>query len=115
MLEHSDQRSPPTISPGASNLGSKIVDFCALKLGVPTFKIDAIDAFWQVPETEEIYSEPPPEYLAMLEAEGKSTDIVWRMLHQLPGKRKAAGGWADFFAGASHYLINCFSAERHSS
>ena len=34
----------------------------------------------------------------MLEAEGKSTDIVWKILHQLPGKRKAAGSWADFFA-----------------
>ena len=43
--------------------------------------------------------DPPQEYLDMLRAEGKDTDIYWKLKKQLPGRRTAAPGWVEHMAG----------------
>ena len=39
--------------------------------------------------------ESAPEYLKTIEAEGKDTDIVWRLRRQLPRRRSAAQSWVE--------------------
>ena len=62
-------------APGASHCTSRIIDYLALKKGYTTFAFDAIDAYFQAPETENIVVDPPPEYLKRLEDAGGDTNI----------------------------------------
>ena len=41
------------VSPGAS----RVIDFLALKMGLETFEADAVDAYYQAPEQEEVVVE----------------------------------------------------------
>ena len=41
--------------------------------------------------------DPPTEYLARIAAEGKSTEISWRLRRQLPGRRQAGQMWCNHF------------------
>ena len=86
-------------APGAAYCTGRIVDLMALKLEVPTFTLDCTDAYHQAPELEDIVVEPPPEYLARLAAEGRSTHIWWKLERQLPGRRPAGQRWIDHFCG----------------
>ena len=61
--------------------------------------LDAADAFYRAPETEDAVANPPPEYLERLGAEGKSTDICGELKKRMPGRRAAAPGWTDRAAG----------------
>ena len=48
--------------------------FIALKLGLETLEADAVDAYYQPPEHEEVIVDPAPEYFKRLEAAGKNKD-----------------------------------------
>ena len=43
--------------------------------------------------------DPPLEYLKRLEDAGKDTNIKWKLLKQLPGRRPAGQRWVDHLAG----------------
>ncbi len=45
-------------------------------------------------------AQPPREYLDKLAAEGRDTNIAWRLLRQLPGRRAAGQAWTTHFANA---------------
>jgi hypothetical protein len=86
-------------APGATHSCGRIIDYLSLKnSGWTTFELDAVDAFYQAPEHENVVVDPPEEYLERLRAEGKSTDVVWKLLKQLPGRRPAGQAWVDHFA-----------------
>ena len=74
-------------------------DFLALKMGLETFEADAVDAYYQAPEHEEVVVEPAPEYLERLAKAGRDTDIVWRLRRQLLGRRAAGQSWVEHVAG----------------
>ena len=76
-------------SPGATHSASRVIDFLALKMGLETFEADAVDAYYQAPEHEEVFLEPAPEYLERLAKAGRDTDIVLRLRRQLPRRRAA--------------------------
>jgi hypothetical protein len=88
----------------------RIIDYLAMKDvdeldELVTFIADAINAFYQVPETE-FYMEPPKEWKAWrrqgLDAEG----VVWRLLMQMPGRRAAgARSWEDMVQGSCPSLV----------
>ena len=86
------------VAPGASHETSRVIVFIALKRGLPTFELDGVDAYWQAPEDEEVYVAPPAEYLAKLAEEGKDTNIAWRLMRQLPGRRGAGKAWTTHAA-----------------
>ena len=91
-------------APGSTSTTSRVVDYCALKDDddpddpLVTFVGDCISAFYQTPEEEEFYVDPPPEWLAVRRARGEDCDVVWRLLKQLPGRRKAGRLWIDHCA-----------------
>ena len=85
-------------SPGETHSASRVIDFLALKMGLETFEADAVDAYYQAPEHEEVAVEPAPEYLERRAKAGRDTDIVWRLRRQLPGRRAAGQSWVEHVA-----------------
>ena len=67
--EHRDD----LISFGATQSASLVTDFLALKMGLATFEADAVDAYFQAPEHEEVVVEPASEYLERLAKAGRDT------------------------------------------
>ena len=86
-------------SPRATHSASRVIDFMALKMGLETFDADAVNAYYQAPEHEEVVVEPAPEYLERLAKAGRDTNIVWRLRCQLPGRRGAGQSWVEHVAG----------------
>ena len=86
-------------SPGVTNSVSRVIDFLALKMGLETFEADAVDAYYQFPEHEEVVVEPAPEYLERHAKAGRDTDIVWRLRRPLPGRGAAGQSWVEHVAG----------------
>ena len=84
---------------GATHAASRVIDFLALKLGLGTFEADAVDAYCEVFEHEEVVVELAPEYLERLAKAGRDTDIVCRLRRQLPGRRAAGQSWVEHVAG----------------
>ena len=86
-------------APGSTASTGRMVDIMAMKddddPGDPLVTIigDCISAYYQTPETEEFYADPPPEWLAARRANGQDTDVVWRLQKQLPGRRAAGKRW----------------------
>ena len=98
-------------APGASHCTTRVIDYLALKKGHTTFAFDAIDAYFQAPETEDVVVDPPLEYLKRLENAGKDTNIKWKLLKQLPSQRLAGQRWVDHLAGI---LVNELGFTRSS-
>ncbi|CAK0808372.1 unnamed protein product [Prorocentrum cordatum] len=86
-------------TPGSAPISNRLIDFAALKRGFEVMALDATGAFYRAPEHEDVVVDPPQEYLGRLQAEGKSTDIYWKLKRQLPGRRTAAPGWVEHMAG----------------
>ena len=72
-VEHREILFPP----GATHSAGRMIDFLALKVGLETSEADAVDAYYQAPEHEEVVVEPAPQHLERLTAAGRDTDIVW--------------------------------------
>ena len=70
-----------------------------MKMGLGTFEADAVDAYYQAPEHEEVVVEPASECVERLAKAGRDTDIVWRLRRQLPGRRAAGQSWLEHVAG----------------
>ena len=62
-------------APGAAHSTSRVIDFLALKENVVTFELDAVDAYYQAVQSEEIFVRPPKEYLERVAAAGGDTKI----------------------------------------
>ena len=85
----------PSSHPSTGN----IIDVYVVKTGKPTRIADAMNAYWHVDETEEVYCEPSLELIERLRAAGQPCDIVLRMLKKQYGKRDASVAYADWLAG----------------
>ena len=68
-------------------------------MGLKTFVADAVDAYCQAPEHEEMVVEPAPEYLERLATAGRDTDILWQLRRHLPERRAAGQSWVEHVAG----------------
>ena len=55
---------------------SRVVDFLALKMGLEMFAADAVGAYYQAPEHEEVVMELAPEYLERLAKAGRDRHCV---------------------------------------
>ena len=67
-------------------------------MSLETFEADAVDAYYQAPEHEDVV-ELAPEYLERLPKAGRDTEIVRRLRRQLPGRRAASHSWVEHVAG----------------
>ena len=56
---------------GATQSASRVIDFLALKMGLKTFEAEAVDAYYQALEPEEVVVEPAQEYLERLAKAGR--------------------------------------------
>jgi hypothetical protein len=87
-----------------SPMMTRVIDYLALKDSEPsdplvTFVVDAICAYYQVPEDEEFYVQPPKEWLALRVAQGLDAEgVVWKLKKQLPGRRAAGAKWNEHVA-----------------
>jgi hypothetical protein len=63
-----------------------------------TFVADCISAYYQTPEEEEFYVDPPPEWLAARRVAGLDDSVIWKLKKQLPGRRAGAARWMDHVA-----------------
>ena len=70
-------------SPGATQSAGRMIYFLALKMGLEPFEADAVDAYYQAPEHEEVVVEPALEYLERFTKAGLNTYIVWRLRREL--------------------------------
>ena len=73
---------------------SRVIDFLALKDSDPddpivTFELDCVGAYYQTKQDEDIYVDPPEEWLAARRQQGLDDNVTWRLLKQLPGQRAA--------------------------
>ena len=83
---------------------SRIVDYISLKKRYRTFTVDVANAFLHVPVDEERYVDPPREWLAKRLAAGLSINVMWKLLKQLDGRRRAGTRWVDWMAAL---VIEC--------
>ena len=81
-------------APATSPSTCRIIDFVAVRRQWPTLIADALRAFYHASETEEVYVDPPWEWLQ----EQPDQTVKWQLLKQLPGRRKAAQAWVEFVA-----------------
>ena len=51
------ERREDLFSPGATHAASRVIDFLALKMGLEKFEADAVDAYYQAPEHEQVVVE----------------------------------------------------------
>ena len=94
---HSGRTPRARFSPCAMHSAGQVIVSVALKPGLETSEADAVDAYCQAAEHEEVLVAPAPEYLKRIGAAGKHTDIVWRLRRQLPG-RSAGHNWVGTLA-----------------
>ena len=85
-------------SPSSRHSTSRIIDYIALKRRLCTFISDVTNAFLHVDIDEEVYVDPPQEFLDQEIAEGRSLSIKWLLLKQLYGRRRAGQAWVNFMA-----------------
>ena len=95
---------------GIFSLTSRAIDFLSLKDDDdPDDSLviavgDVTSAYYQVPEKDECYCDPPPEWLAARAKAGLDVDVVWKLEKQLPGRRAASREWVGY---AADQLLNC--------
>ena len=94
---------------GSLNATARLVDFCVLRRGQPTFIIYCSNAFYHAPEYEKVYVRPPLEWVQLRQAEGHFGRERWRLRRQLPGRRTAGKRWIDH---ASQILMEDVGMER---
>ena len=73
---------------------SRVIDLLAVKHNLHTFTCDVSNAFLHVDEVEEIYVQPPREWLDRQEHQ----NWAWRMKKMIYGRRRAPQGWLDLAA-----------------
>ena len=68
---------------------------------------DAVNAYYQAPEHEDVIVERAREYLKRLDVV-KNTIIVWRLRRQLPRRRSAGQSRVEDFAAILVDNLGCF-------
>ena len=86
-------------TPGSHPTTERCIDAIAVKYGFPTRIADADHAYWQVVETDEVYTSAPWELIEEIAEAGGNTDIRLRMKKKLYGERDASPEFNDFVAG----------------
>eukprot|EP00971_Amphidinium_carterae_P278396 5526369-Amphidinium_carterae.1 len=85
-------------APSSTNNTSRVIDLIAVKKGYCTCTADATRAFFQVPQEELCYVQPPMEWIQRWMEKGGDASTVWRMKRWLYGQRKAPVAWIDWEA-----------------
>eukprot|EP00971_Amphidinium_carterae_P093763 1855474-Amphidinium_carterae.1 len=70
----------------------------AVKKNYFTCTADATRAFFQVPQDELCYVQPPEEWISRWMARGGSANTIWRMKRWLYGQRRAPAAWIEWEA-----------------
>ena len=87
-------RTDEFFAPSSTAPTSRMIDILACKCGLARLTLDVKRAFLNVPEDEEIYVQPPREWL-----ESQSDqEVVWRMNRVLYGRRKGTSAFVEFLA-----------------
>ena len=80
-------------TPASEQPTARIIDLIMVKRGWPAVVIDAVCAYFQAEEDENVFTEPPREWLQKMKAEGDHTDYVWKLVRQLYGRRGASSAF----------------------
>ena len=87
-------------APASSSMTSRVIDFAAMKDDdsddeLCCFEVDCTCVFYQAPEKEIFYTQPPREWLFARREAGLTTEVTWRIRKQLPGRRAAGARWME--------------------
>ena len=96
-------------TPSSLPITNRIVDAVAESHGWARLVADATDAFFHAAEDEDICGECPPEFKDQLAAEGKETDVLFKFVKKVYGRRDGPQGFCDFVNGVmcQKNLIRC--------
>lgn len=83
-------------TPASNQATSRVIDIIAVKKKQKTQIGDASNAYFHAEETEEIYVQPPAEWLARQRKRHLPDHVMWRMKKQLYGRRKASKAFNEF-------------------
>ena len=89
------EKRDDVFAPASTPNTGRVVDYIAVKMGWPTFTLDASRAFWQVIQEELCYVRPPAEWYRTWTG---PQNVVWKMLRWLYGQRTAPGAWTEHLA-----------------
>ena len=73
-------------TPAAEQPTSRVVDLIAVKNGWPIALLDAVCAYFQAKEDENVFTEPPEEWKRAQKEKGYFRYTVWKLLRQLYGR-----------------------------
>jgi len=85
-------------APSSTPQMSRVIDYLILKWRLQAVELDATNAFNHVPEDEEVFADPPAEWLEREGREGRSIDVKWQLVKVLYGRRRAGQKWVDWLA-----------------
>jgi hypothetical protein len=66
-------------APGSTQLTSRVIDLKAVRRGLCGYTVDVTAAYNTLDEPENVVVTPPVEWLQLRAAEGKSTNVLWKM------------------------------------
>ena len=94
---------------GAVGMWNRIVDAVAESHGWARLVADATNAFFHAAEDEDICGECSPEFNDQLAAEGEDTDVLFKFVKKVYGRRDGPQGFCDFVNGVmcQKNLIRC--------
>ena len=82
----------------SSPITSKIIDLKATEEDLLRMTFDVTAAYPQLFEPDVVVVRPPPEWIQMQRERGLDTEVLWRMLRLMPGRRIAGREWVKFMA-----------------
>ena len=85
-------------SPATAHAASRVIDTLALSLNLVTWTLDVSNAFFHATEDEQIFVEPPLEWLETFWQENPDRDVRWRCRKILYGRRKGPRAWTTHAA-----------------
>ena len=86
-------------TPSSLPITNRIVDAVAESHGWARLVADATNAFFHVAKDEDVCGECPPEFKHQLAAEGKETDVLFKFVKKVYGRRDGPQGFCDFVNG----------------
>ena len=83
------------VTPSSLPITNRIVDAVAESHGWARLVADATNAFFHAAEDEDICGECPPEFKDQLAAEGEDTDVLFKFVKKVYGRRDGPQGFCD--------------------
>ena len=86
-------------TPSSEPTTGRLIDLKAVKRGLLTVLLDAVNAYFNALQDGDVVVEPPREWLQAEALKGNTTKTLWKLKKKLYGQRDASKGFSDFMQG----------------